>query len=543
MPRFLLIASTIVVMCCRLAACTTVAAERPNIVLIMADDMGYSDIGCYGGEISTPNIDKLAEGGLRFTQFYNTGRCCPTRASLLTGLYPHEAGLGHMVYGDKGPGYHPHLNSQCVTIAEVLKQAGYRTMMTGKWHVGHKQGQWPTDRGFEHFYGIHIHVDSYFKVLGGCPVYHNDKLVIPPTADPQNTLQPDQEWYTTDVFTDWSLKFLDEAKSDERPFFLYTAYNAPHWPLEAPDENIANYRGKYDKGWDVLRTEKLERMKKLGLVANGTQLSPSGCPEWDSLPQDDRREIAFRREIYAAQIERMDQNIGRIVSKLAELGQLENTLILFLSDNGCSSEQGKFGYGWRKNTKSNFEDWRKQSGRSASQGEAWSNASNTPFRLHKRWVHEGGIATPLIAHWPKTIVKVGKLAHQPGHVVDLLATCVDLSGTSYPKSYGGDVIKPLSGTSLLPALRDPSRLEHRTLFWEHEKHAAVRAGDWKLVTLNAADQGAWELYDLNASRAETVNLAASHPDIVAEMMQQWIDWAVQANVLPWPEDREPAPKP
>ena len=246
------------------------AADRPNIVLIMADDMGYSDVGCYGGEINTPNIDRLAADGLRFTQFYNTGRCCPTRASLMTGLYPHEAGLGHMVYGDKGPGYHPFLNKQCVTIAEVLKDAGYRTMMAGKWHVGHKKGQWPIDRGFEHFYGIHIHVDSYFKVLGGCPVYHNHELVIAPTSDPENTLHPDQEWYTTDVFTDWSLKFLEEATGDDKPFFLYTAFNSPHWPLEAPDENIANYKGKYADGWDVLREYKLARMKKLGIVNTET---------------------------------------------------------------------------------------------------------------------------------------------------------------------------------------------------------------------------------------------------------------------------------
>lgn len=530
-------------LCCLLAgslaaAETEATAARPNIVLIMADDMGYSDIGCYGGEINTPNIDKLAEGGLKFTQFYNTGRCCPTRASLLTGLYPHEAGLGHMVYGDKGPGYHPYLNKQCVTIAEVLKDAGYRTMMTGKWHVGHKQGQWPTDRGFEHFYGIHIHIDSYFKVLGGCPVYRNDQLVIPPTAEPANTLHPDQEWYTTDVFTDWSLKFLDEAKNDERPFFLYTAYNAPHWPLEAPDENIGNYRGKYDDGWDELRAEKLTRMKKLGLVSDATKLSTSGCPEWDSLPEDDRRELAFRREIYAAQIERMDQNIGRIVSKLEKLGQLENTLILFLSDNGCSSERGMFGYGWKKNTKSNFAQWRKQSGRSASQGEAWSNASNTPFRLHKRWVHEGGIATPLIAHWPKTITDGGKLTHQPGHVVDVMATCVDVSGAEYPQTLEDRTIKPAAGSSLLPAMRNSSHNEPRTLFWEHEKHAAIRAGDWKLVTLNAAEDAAWELYDMSSTRTETANVAADHPERVVELKRRWTQWAQQANVLPWPENRD-----
>lgn len=516
-----------------------VKSERtPNIVLILADDMGYSDIGCYGGEINTPNIDKLAAGGLRFSQFYNTGRCCPTRASLMTGLYPHEAGLGHMVYRDKGPGYHPYLNKQCVTIAEVLRDAGYRTMMAGKWHVGHQKGQWPTDRGFERFYGIHIHVDSYFKVLKGCPVYHNDKLVIQPTADPTNELHPEQEWYTTDVFTDWSLKFLDEAAEDHKPFFLYTAFNSPHWPLEAPDENIANYKGHYTDGWDVLREQKLKRMKELGLVSDATELSPSCCPEWSSLPQDDRNELAFRRTIYAAQIERMDQNIGRIVAKLRDLDELDNTMLLFMSDNGCCAEGGMFGYEWQKNSAENFSDWRKQSGRSSSMGEAWSNASNTPFRLHKRWVHEGGIATPLIVHWPKVLKDGGKISRQPGHVVDVMSTCLDVAGASYPSEFAGHAIKSTSGLSLLPNIRDHLRHAERTLFWEHETHSAIRKGDWKLVSLNGADSASWELYDMGAVRTETTNVADKHPDRVKQMRTEWTDWATQANVLPWPAKRK-----
>lgn len=504
----------------------------------MADDMGYSDIGCYGGEIRTPNIDKLAAGGLRFTQFYNTGRCCPTRASLMTGLYPHEAGLGHMVYRDKGPGYHTYLNDQCVTIAEVLRKAGYRTMMTGKWHVGHKQGQWPTDRGFDHFYGIHIHVDSYFKVLRGCPVYHNRKLVIKPTANPENTLHPDQEWYTTDVFTDWSLKFLDEAAAGDKPFFLYTAYNAPHWPLEAPDENIANYKGQYADGWDVLRSQKLARMKKMGLVHPETELSPSNCPKWSSLSKEQQQELAFRREIYAAQIERMDQNIGRIAGKLEELGKLENTLLLFLSDNGCCAEGGMFGYRSKTNTKENFAKWRKQSRRSSSQSEAWSNASNAPFRLHKRWVHEGGIATPLIVHWPEVVTEGGRLSHQSGHVIDVMATCLDVAGTDYPKTWKGRSIKPTSGKSLMPFLRDPELQQDRTLYWEHEMHAAIRQGNWKLVSLDGSNSDAWELYDMSRVRTETQDVANEYPDRVQKMKTQWTQWAKKANVLPWPIDRK-----
>jgi arylsulfatase len=515
------------------------SSARPNIVLILADDMGFSDIGCYGGDVDTPILDGLAADGLRFTQFYNTGRCCPTRASLMTGLYPHEAGLGHMVYRDKGPGYHPALNRQCVTIAEVLRDAGYRTMMTGKWHVGHRKGEWPTDRGFEHFYGIHIHVDSYFKVLPGCPVYHNDKLVINPTADPENVLHPDKEWYTTDVFTDWSLKFLDEAADDSRPFFLYTAFNSPHWPLEAPEQNRAHYGGKYDDGWETLRERKLMRMKKMGIVSETTELSPSNCPQWSSLSQQDRDELAFRREIYAAQIERMDQNIGRIVAKLRELDQLDNTLLLFLSDNGCCAEGGMFGYQWQKNTAANFTQWRKQSGRSSSTGEAWSNASNTPFRMHKRWVHEGGIATPLIAHWPSRLSDRGQLCHQVGHVVDVMATCVDVADAAYPGSFQGRSTKSAPGKSLLPSLRDPTVKAPRTLFWEHEGHSAIRVGDWKLVTLDGTDDSAWELYDLSSVRTETENLADDHPQRVATMKRQWTRWASQANVLPWPKDRQP----
>lgn len=516
------------------------ADERPNIVVILADDMGYSDIGCYGGEINTENIDRLADAGLRFTQFYNTGRCCPTRASLLTGLYPHEAGLGHMVYGDKGSGYRPYLNDQCVTLAEVLSRAGYRTLMTGKWHVGHRQGQWPTDRGFQHFYGIHIHVDSYFKVLPGCPVYRNDKLAIAPTSNPENTLQPDAEWYTTDVFTDWALEFLEDSADGQRPFFLYVAYNAPHWPLEAPGENIANYDGRYADGWDALRIQKLDAMKARGIVSQESQLSPSGCPPWDSLAAEDQRQLAFRRQIYAAQIERMDQNIGRLIARLEELGELENTCLMFLSDNGCCAEGGMFGYQWQRNKRENFAQWRKQSGRSSSTGEAWSNASNAPFRLHKRWVHEGGIATPLVVHWPRVIEQPGGLSHQVGHVIDLMATCLDVADAEYPEQFNGRNIKPTPGISLLPHFADSTRTQERTLFWEHETHAAIRQGDWKLVTLNGTKDDRWELYDLSHARTETTNLAEEHPERVAELQAHWTRWAKQANVLPWPKDRKQA---
>ena len=518
-------------------AASALADERPNVVVILADDMGYSDIGCYGGEIPTPHIDALAAGGLRFTQFYNTSRCCPTRAALLTGVYSHEAGVGHMVYQNRGRGYLGYLNDRCVTFAEALRPAGYQTLMAGKWHVGHAPGQWPTDRGFEHFYGIHIHIDSYFKVLPNCPVFHNGHLAIPPTADPLNTLHPGKEWYTTDVFTDWALKFLDEADRDQ-PFLLYLAHNAPHFPLEAPEENIAHFKGKYLGGWDRLREERLARMKQLGIVAPDTPLSPSENEPWENVSESDRRELDFRRAIYAAQIERLDQNIGRLVQKLRDLGELDNTLILFLSDNGCSAENGMYGLKWEQNRIANYADWRKESGWSVSQGQAWACASNTPFRLYKRWVHEGGIATPLIAHWPQVISDDGCLTSQPGHVVDIMATLCDIAGADYPTERNGQPVKALRGESLLPTFRNPNETRSRTLFWEHEKHAAIRDGDWKLVTKNASDPAAWELYDLSHDRVELNNLAIDKPDLVTSLSDRWTTWATESNALPLFADRK-----
>ncbi|AQQ10329.1 Arylsulfatase [Sedimentisphaera cyanobacteriorum] len=507
--------------------------KKPNILLIMADDMGYSDIGCYGGEIETPNLDRLAGNGLRFTQFYNAARCCPTRASLLTGLYPHQADVGHMVYRDQGKGYHGKLNKQCVTLGEVMKNSGYQTMMSGKWHVGHSEDVWPSNRGFDKFYGIHLHVDSYFKVLKGCDVYKNGRKVIKAADTPANRLHPDQEWYTTNVFTDHAIKFLDEAEKD-KPFFLYAAYNAPHWPLEAPDKTIQKYRGKYMHGWEALRKDKIERMKKLGIIKENWQLSKSDAPEWESLSEDDRKNLDFRRAIYAAQIDNMDQNIGRLIKKLEEKGELENTLVLFLSDNGCSAEPERkmFGYRFRENRIENFRQWRKDSGRSSSQGMAWANVSNTPFRKYKKWTHEGGIATPLIAHWPEVIKNGGQLNHTPGHVADIMATAVDVGRGFYPKKFGGNEIKPMEGTSLKPAFDGSEIKRENPIFWEHEGNWAIREDKWKLVC--DGPKGKVELYDLENDRTELSNLAEAKPDKVKELTEKWHKWAKRADVLPWP---------
>ena len=509
--------------------------ERPNIVLIMADDMGFSDIGCYGGEIRTPHIDRLASNGARFTRFYNTGRCCPTRASVLTGLYPHQADVGHMVYRDRGPGYHGHLNQQCVTLGEVLGNAGYRTMMTGKWHVGHQnETVWPANRGFDRFYGIHKHIDSYWKVLKGCPVYRDGNVAIPPTANPENELHPDDPWYTTDVFTDHALKYMDEAARGDDPFFLYVAYNSPHWPLEAPDEDIERYVGKYRKGWDKTRREKFEHMKKMDLLSDDWDLPPADAPEWDSLSESDRDNLDFRRAIYAAQIDRMDQNIGRLVERLKKHGILDNTLLLFWSDNGCSAEpeRNMCGYQFDKNRKSNFADWRKDSRRSSSQGRAWANVSNTPFLKYKKWTHEGGIATPLVAHWPRAMEGHGQWVREPAHVIDIMATCVDVAGADYPEEFNGHDIQPMEGVSLVPALHGRDLDRQRPIFWEHEGNWAILDGKWKLVSDGPG--GKWELYDMEADRTETNDLADQHPDRVRRMAAHWEGWARERNVLPWP---------
>lgn len=508
-----------------LAAGCCIAAERPNIVLILADDMGYSDLGCYGSEIETPVLDGLAENGLRYTGFHNAARCCPTRASLLTGLYPHEAGVGGMVYGeDLGPGYRTHLNDTCTTLAQVLGNAGYHTMLSGKWHVGHQtKSVRPEQRGFDRFYGIYLHVDSYFKVLNGCDVWMDGEMQIKGNGEkiPEYPGNPEKEFYTTHVFTDYALTFLDEAYQQEKPFFLYLAYNTPHWPIEAPERIVAKYKGKYDAGWDVEREARYKRMMKMGILNAGTKLPPSDNDLWEMLSEDDQENAAFRREIYAAQVDDMDEQIGRVVEHLKKKGELDNTLILFLSDNGCSAEHGLTGWQFEKNRKSNFSEWRTAGGRSASQGKGWANVSNVPFRKYKRQVHEGGSLTPLIAHWPAKILDKGTFRRDTGHVIDIMPTLCELAGTEVPKG--------AAGVSLVPTFGDGKLERTEPLYWEHEGNRAIRDGDWKLVKSKG---DAWELYLLKDDPTEMNNLAKTHPEKVKAMEAQWTTWAEKANVLP-----------
>ena len=548
-----------------LAADVAEKAMRPNILIIFVDDMGYSDPGCFGGEIPTPNLDHLAARGVRFTQFYNAARCCPARAALLTGLYPHQAGIGMMVYRDCGEGYRGNLNDRCVTFGEVLGAAGYQTMLVGKWHCGHRPHSRPEVRGFQHFTGIYPHIDSYWKVLRGCDIYRDGRLFIPAGENPKNPYRPDEEFYTTDFFTDVALDYLDEALGDRsRPFLLHLCYNVPHFPLEAPDDLIEHFRGRYAKGWDRLREEKLERMKAMGIVGPKQKLprvrgfarrkwdrlifkraAPTGyLPAWGDLDEGARAELDFRRAIYAAQIARLDQNVGRIVERLTERGALDNTLILFFSDNGCSGELGPFGMNWGRYTSKNYKTWRKKGGWSISQGQCWASLSNTPLRKFKIFVHEGGIASPCIVHWPGGIARPGRLVtNQAFHLIDIMPTLCEVAGAKYPTTFEGRDIIPAQGISMVPWFRNPDApARPRTLYWQHETNAAIREGDWKLVTTLDRDQRAWELYNLAEDRSESDDLASRKPELVERLKKKWLRWAEDARVVPFPEQRG-RPKP
>jgi arylsulfatase len=490
------------------------AARRPNVVLILADDMGFSDLGCFGSEIATPNLDRLAAGGVRMTQFYNAARCCPTRAALLTGLYPHQAAVGLMV-GDRGvPGYRGFLNDRCATIAEVLRPAGYHPLMVGKWHVGNKRPQWPTDRGFERYYGIANGGGHYFAIPADRTLVRDGKKIDPP---------PDG-FYLTDVFTDEALKLVDayapKAKAGE-PFFLHLAYTAPHWPLHAPKELIEKYTGTYRGGWDAARAARHKRQVEMGIVDAKWPLSPRAekVRPWADVANPAMQDL--RMAVYAAQVERMDAGIGRVMAKLKEQGIERETLVIFCSDNGASAEVvNREGAKGPAGTPESF----------VSAGPPWANVSNTPFRESKKWVHEGGIASPFVAYWP-AVIKPGQLnTTDAGHVIDLAATVYDVAGVTYPKARNGQPLTPLEGKSLLPLFTSGRRGEtgHEALYWEHEEHRAVRKGDWKLV---AKAKQAWELYDLAADRTELTDLAATQAGKVAELKGLWEAWAVRCNVL------------
>ena len=536
------------VLLCALCA-TVTAAPRPNIIVILSDDMGYSDIGCYGSEVATPTLDRLASGGLRFTQFYNTGRCCPTRASLMTGLYPHQAGIGHMMNDRGHPGYRGDLNAHCVTIAQVMGTAGYRCYMAGKWHItktvrpAKEAGKhnWPRQRGFDRFYGTIHGAGSFFDPNS----LTRDNTLIAPS---------DPNYYYTDAISDNAAKFISEHDR-EKPFFMYVAYTAAHWPMHAKPSDIAKYKGRYDAGWDELRDERLARMRKMGLLDRAWPLSPN-VQDWAQARNKPWQRA--RMEVYSAMIDSMDQGISRIVAALKKTGQFDNTLLLFLQDNGgCQEEFGSRGAVRPKNLarrpamkpgelQYSMVPKITRDGRPVRQGLGvmpgpadtyvaygiqWANASNTPFREYKHFVHEGGISTPLIAHWPRGISDRGKFRHEPGHLVDIMATCVDLAGARYPTQWNKSSVRPMEGKSLVPVFAGKD-LQDRPLYWEHEGNRAVRVGDWTLVAKGR--KGPWELYNLKADRSELKNLAKSDPARATELKSLWNTWAIRANVLPWP---------
>lgn len=497
--------------------------SRPNIVLIMADDLGFSDLGCYGAEIDTPNLDRLAAGGLRFTQFYNAGRCCPTRASLLTGLYAHQTGIGLMEDDYGLPNYRGFLNRHCVTIAEMLRTGGYRTLMAGKWNVGYGKGQWPLDRGFERYFGLLRGASDYFDPrVGG-----RAKIGIF-GLDRERFDRFDEKFYTTDAFTDFAIDRVGEvagpAAEKRQPFFLYLAYTAPHSPLQAWPEDIAKYRGRYRAGWDEVRQARHRRQIEQGIVDVRWPLTPRDprVRAWSEITEKERDYEDLKMAVFAAQVDRLDQGVGRLMKKLAELGVEQNTLVLFLSDNGGDGENEgatKLPPGPK--------------GSSHIYGRAWANVSNTPFRGYKHAMHEGGIATPMIAYWPAVIDKP-RVSNSVGHVIDLLPTCLDVAGITYPESFAGETIYwPVEGSSLLPLLRH-GRETGGNLCWEHEGNRAIREGKWKLV----ADHGhAWELYDMDSDRTEMHDLAATNPEYVAVLAAKYDAWTKRIGVLPWDEVR------
>ena len=492
--------------------------RRPNIIVILVDDMGFSDIGCYGSEIPTPNLDKLAANGLRFTQFYNTARCCPSRAALLTGLYSHQAGVGHMTDNNGVPGYQGHLNDKCVTIAEVLRPAGYFTAMCGKWHVGHQQGVRPVDRGFER---------SLNAAAGGF-YYGNSKraeLFLNGKAIANDDPALPKDWYSTDLWTDYGIRFMEEALAQKKPFYLHLCHNAPHFPLQAPLDEIAKFRGKYKMGWDKLREQRHAKQIELGIMDKSWPLSPR--PEqvkaWDNLSEEEKDRFDHIMAIYAATVTHMDTAVGRLVEALKFRGVLDNTLILFMSDNGGNAEGGPNG---------TFEG--KQPGSKDSTvfcGQSWATLENTPLRRYKHYNHEGGISTPLIVHWPARIKDAGALRKQPGHLIDVMATCVDAGGAKYPAEFKGKPVLPMEGRSLLPAF-DNKPIEREALYWEHEGNAAIRVGDWKLGRLGR--NGAWELYDLKTDRTELKNLEAEKAELARDLAAKWEAWAERAQVKPYP---------
>ena len=519
--------------------------KKPNIVLIMLDDMGYSDLGCYGGEIETPNIDTLAKNGVKFSQFYNSGRCCPTRASMLTGLYPHRSGVGHMASRDYGfKGYKGELRPEAATIAENLKAAGYDTWMAGKWHLSINWSQdgskhnWPLQRGFDKFYGTLIAAGSQWNPI---TLTEGNKDIFPIAAD--------EDYYHTEALSSKAVKWMGEQKED-KPFFLYMAYSAPHWPLHARQEVIDKYKKRYLAGYDQLRSERLKKLKAAGLISASTEVSarnPKVIP-WEDEKQKEWQ--ASRMAAYAAMIDQVDTGVGELVTQLKKDGELDNTIILVLSDNGGSALEhpngliGSTGAPW---TVMRYVPVLTRDKRAVISGDVigvepgpentyggcgggWANLSNTPFRMFKKFSHEGGVATPLIVHWPEKIKNKGAINHEVSHVIDLLPTFLDAAGASHLKSRKGKQTLKLDGVSLMPSLTEGKPIPQRVVGFEHAGNRALRYGNWKLVAENG---GEWELYNMVKDRTEMNDLAKESPEKYLEILTLYNQWAEKNWVVDW----------
>jgi len=490
---------------CILMSSSVYAAEKPNIVFILVDDMGWSDIGCYGSEIQTPNIDRLAQDGLRFTQFHNTAKCNTSRACLLSGLYAQQTGLGG------GP---VHFTKNCVTLGDVLRTAGYRTLAAGKHHSLDSL----YDQGFDRYYGLRDGCSNHFnpgkqRVGEGLPAQKRREKRV--WCFDEKTVKPytpkAKKFYTTDAFTGYAMDFLDDYKDETKPFFLYLAFTAPHDPLQAWPEDIKKYEDRYKDGWKVLRNERYARQKKLGIVDDTMPLSKATFKDWGSLSAEDKKNESRKMAVYAAMIDRVDQNIGKLIDKLKSLGKLDNTLIMFASDNGSSSEVVRL---------------KKQTGqigeltRWTSLGGNWANAGNTPYRMFKNYSHEGGVCTPLIAWWPGVIKKTGSITQHPGHFIDIMPTLMEVSGASYPTNHKEHAITPYEGESLVDAFKDKVAPRQKPIFWQWSRGKAVMKDKWKLV----AWKNKWELFDMEKDKTETNDLSGKYPEIVSELKTLHAEW-------------------
>lgn len=509
--------------------------RRPDIVLIVADDLGFSDLGCYGGELRTPNIDSLARNGVRLSQFYNTARCSPSRASLLTGKHPHQTGIGVLTRPDLPEGYAGDLSPNHPTVAEVLHSAGWRTWLSGKWHlsgsVDEPNGSWPTQRGFDRFFGT----------LAGCSSYFDPQTLTRGDEPADDAMSPD--FYYTEAISTEACKWIEELESEgsDDPFFLYLAYTAPHWPLHAKAEDINQQKGFFNEGWDILRQRRLDRLVKEGILVSSTSISERDPrqPAWSEVSDKDWQQL--RMEVYAAQVEALDRGVGQVMESLRKAGRIDNTIVLFLSDNGASAEELPIGdfetfrlkdrsllAGTRdgKDIELGNEPHIKPGSEAtySSYGIPWANLSNTPFRLYKRWVHEGGISTPLIVHWPQGGLAEGAVSHTASQLVDILPTLLEAAGVTSTEINA-------EGTSLLDALRGSDR-DDRTLYWEHIGNCAIRRGKWKLVR---EYPNQWELYDIIHDRTELHDVSAMHPEVVHELSEAWQQWAKRVGVISWDE--------